>query len=157
MEDDELHKDYTNKYQLQHLENNIVDNEKNDHSEDIRKNRLGLHAIGDTPNPYKKAISIIRKALAPFDEDNLIPYFGFGNVATTHDQEVFSFHGDHSSRHGFEEVLSCYKSIVPNLRLAGLTLYAPIVEAAIDIVENSGGQYHVLVIDADGQVEETLA
>lgn len=34
----------------------------------------------------------------------------------------------------------------------GPTSYAPVVEAAIDIVEKSGGQYHVLVIIADGQV-----
>lgn len=38
-----------------------------------------LHAIGDTTNPYEKAISIIGKTLAPFDEDNLIPCFGFGD------------------------------------------------------------------------------
>ncbi|KAI5579166.1 hypothetical protein POPTR_008G081300v4 [Populus trichocarpa] len=89
--------------------------------------------------------------MAPFDEDNLIPCFGFGD-ATTHDQEVFSFHGDHSPCHGFEEVLTCYKKIVPNLRLAGPTSYGPVIEAAIDIVQKSKGQYHVLIIIADGQV-----
>ncbi|KAL5731285.1 RING-type E3 ubiquitin transferase [Ranunculus cassubicifolius] len=114
-------------------------------------NNRSLHAIGGTPNPYEKAISIIGKTLAPFDDDNLIPCFGFGDVST-HDQEVFSFHSDHTSCHGFEEVLSCYKRIAPNLRLSGPTSFGPIVEAAIDIVEKSGGQYHVLVIIADGQV-----
>ncbi|KAG5546924.1 hypothetical protein RHGRI_018925 [Rhododendron griersonianum] len=114
-----------------------------------------LHDIGVTPNPYEKAISIIGKTLAPFDEDNLIPCFGFGD-STTHDQEVFSFHNDHSPCHGFEEVLACYKKIVPNLRLSGPTSYAPVVEAAIDIVEKSGGQYHILVIVADGQVTRSV-
>lgn len=38
-----------------------------------------LHRVGDTPNPYEQAISIIGKTLAPFDEDNLIPCFGFGD------------------------------------------------------------------------------
>jgi len=117
-------------------------------------NNRSLHAIGDAPNPYEKAISIIGKTMAPFDEDNLIPCFGFGDgrfspwklnsnnvdssfapynsaveliflfiyTATTHDQEVFSFHSDHSPCHGFEEVLACYKKIVPNLRLSGLFL-----------------------------------
>ncbi|PON79913.1 von Willebrand factor, type A [Trema orientale] len=118
-------------------------------------NNRSLHAIGDTPNPYEKAISIIGKTLAPFDEDNLIPCFGFGD-ATTHDQEVFSFHNDHTPCHGFEEVLSCYRRIVPNLRLSGPTSYAPVVEAAIDIVEKTGGQYHVLVIIADGQVTRSV-
>ena len=119
-------------------------------------NNWSLHAIGDAPNPYEKAISIIGKTLSPFDEDNLIPCFGFGDckwllppkletnsnsmfsfisdldhqtdstftplchlLATTHDQEVFSFHTDHSPCHGFEEVLTCYKRIVPTLRLSG--------------------------------------
>ncbi|XP_002265556.2 E3 ubiquitin-protein ligase RGLG4 isoform X1 [Vitis vinifera] len=118
-------------------------------------NNRSLHAIGDTPNPYEKAISIIGKTLAPFDEDNLIPCFGFGD-ATTHDSEVFSFHDDRSPCHGFEEVLACYKRIVPNLQLSGPTSYAPVVEAAIDIVEKSGGQYHVLVIIADGQVTRSV-
>ncbi|KAL5568776.1 hypothetical protein UlMin_025351 [Ulmus minor] len=118
-------------------------------------NNRSLHAIGNTPNPYEKAISIIGKTLAPFDEDNLIPCFGFGD-ATTHDKEVFSFHTDHTPCHGFEEVLSCYKKIVPNLRLSGPTSYAPVVEAAMDIVEKTRGQYHVLVIIADGQVTRSV-
>ncbi|KAK9269345.1 hypothetical protein L1049_001116 [Liquidambar formosana] len=118
-------------------------------------NNRSLHAVGSTPNPYEQAISIIGKTLAPFDEDNLIPCFGFGD-ATTHDQEVFSFHNDHSPCHGFEEVLDCYKKIVSHVKLAGPTSYGPVVEAAIDIVERTGGQYHVLVIIADGQVTRSV-
>ncbi|XP_058072319.1 E3 ubiquitin-protein ligase RGLG4-like [Magnolia sinica] len=114
-----------------------------------------LHAIGATPNPYEEAITIIGKALAPFDEDNLIPCFGFGD-ATTHDQMVFSFHTDHTPCHGFEEVLACYQRIVPNLKLSGPTSFGPIIEAAIDIVESHHGQYHVLVIVADGQVTRSI-
>lgn len=45
----------------------------------ISFNNRSLHAIGNTPNPYEKAISIIGKTLAPFDDDNLIPCFGFGD------------------------------------------------------------------------------
>lgn len=35
----------------------------------------------------------------------------------------------------------------------GPTSFAPIIDAAIDIVERTKGQYHVLVIIADGQVQ----
>lgn len=42
-------------------------------------NRRSLHHIGDGLNPYEQAISIIGKTLAAFDEDNLIPCFGFGD------------------------------------------------------------------------------
>lgn len=36
--------------------------------------------------------------------------------------------------------------------MTGPTSFAPIIETAIEIVDTSGGQYHVLVIIADGQV-----
>lgn len=108
--------------------------------------RKSLHAISNTPNPYEQAISIIGRTLSPFDEDNLIPCFGFGDgqylfitsfqqkflvftwnsylmsflsVASTHDKYVFSFYPDHRYCRGFEEVLARYKEIVPYLKLSG--------------------------------------
>lgn len=113
--------------------------------------RKSLHAIGSTPNPYEQAISIIGRTLTPFDEDNLIPCFGFGD-ATTHEQYVFSFYPDQRSCNGFEESLARYREIVPHLKLSGPTSFAPVIDAAIDIVEKTNWQYHVLVIIADGQV-----
>ncbi|XP_059449931.1 E3 ubiquitin-protein ligase RGLG2 isoform X2 [Corylus avellana] len=118
-------------------------------------NRRSLHHIGDGLNPYQQAISIIGKTMIAFDEDNLIPCFGFGD-ASTHDQDVFSFYPDERFCNGFEEVLSRYREIVPHLRLAGPTSFAPIIEMAITIVEQSAGQYHVLVIIADGQVTRSV-
>ncbi|GER38463.1 indole-3-glycerol phosphate synthase [Striga asiatica] len=102
--------------------------------------RRSLHHIGDEPNPYEQAISIIGRTLSKFDEDNLIPCFGFGD-------EICE---------GFEEVLSRYRELVPQLRLAGPTSFAPVIEMAITIVEQSGGQYHVLLIIADGQVTRSV-
>ncbi|KAL9393447.1 hypothetical protein Peur_012732 [Populus x canadensis] len=113
--------------------------------------RKSLHAIGSTLNPYEQAISIIGRTLSPFDEDNLIPCFGFGD-ASTHDKHVFSFYPDNRPCNGLEEALTRYREIVPHLKLSGPTSFAPIIDAAIDIVEKSGGQYHVLVVIADGQV-----
>ncbi|CAI0456434.1 unnamed protein product [Linum tenue] len=118
-------------------------------------NKKSLHHIGDALNPYEQAISIIGKTLAAFDEDNLIPCYGFGD-ATTHDQDVFSFYPDERFCNGFEEVLSRYREIAPSLRLAGPTSFAPVIEKAMTIVEESGGQYHVLLIIADGQVTRSV-
>lgn len=118
-------------------------------------NRRSLHYIGNEQNPYEQAISIIGKTLSAFDEDNLIPCYGFGD-ASTHDQDVFSFFPDERFCNGFEEVLSRYREIVPQLRLAGPTSFAPIIEMAMTIVEQSSGQYHVLVIIADGQVTRSV-
>ncbi|XP_008807475.1 E3 ubiquitin-protein ligase RGLG2-like [Phoenix dactylifera] len=117
--------------------------------------RRSLHHIGDIPNPYEQAISIIGRTLSAFDEDNLIPCFGFGD-ASTHDQDVFSFHPDERPCNGFSEALARYRELVPHLRLAGPTSFAPIIEMAMTIVEQSGGQYHVLLIIADGQVTRSV-
>ncbi|CAI0427879.1 unnamed protein product, partial [Linum tenue] len=113
--------------------------------------RKSLHAVGSVTNPYEQAISIIGRTLSPFDEDNLIPCFGFGDVSTR-DEYVFSIYPDHRPCRGFEEALARYREIIPHLQLSGPTSFAPIIDAAIDIVEKSNGQYHVLVIIADGQV-----
>ncbi|GJN40032.1 hypothetical protein PR202_gb29195 [Eleusine coracana subsp. coracana] len=78
---------------------------------------LSLHHIGDAPNPYEQAISIIGQTLSAFDEDNLIPCYGFGD-ASTHDQDVFAFYPDERPCNGFQEALARYREIVPHLRLS---------------------------------------
>uniref|UniRef100_A0A0E0QKM6 RING-type domain-containing protein n=1 Tax=Oryza rufipogon TaxID=4529 RepID=A0A0E0QKM6_ORYRU len=80
-------------------------------------NNQSLHSLGHISNPYEQAISIIGQTLSRFDEDNLIPCYGFGD---------------------------------------GPTSFAPMIETAIGIVDSSGGQYHVLLIIADGQVTRSV-
>ncbi|KAH7670643.1 vWA-like protein, partial [Dioscorea alata] len=114
-----------------------------------------LHKIGNIQNPYEHAISIIGQTLSGFDDDNQIPCFGFGD-ASTHDQDVFSFYQDFRPCNGFSEAISRYREIVPHLHLSGPTSFAPVIEMAMTIVEQSGGQYHVLLIIADGQVTRSV-
>ncbi|KAL8157002.1 E3 ubiquitin-protein ligase RGLG1 [Apium graveolens] len=118
-------------------------------------NRQSLHHLGNVQNPYEEAISIIGQTLSAFDEDNLIPCFGFGD-ASTHDRDVFSFYPNHAYCNGFEDVLRRYREIVPHLKLSGPTSFAPMIEMAMTIVEESCGQYHVLLIIADGQVTKSM-
>ncbi|KAL7222707.1 hypothetical protein ACSBR1_024411 [Camellia fascicularis] len=110
-----------------------------------------LHHNGDEQNPYEQAISIIGRTLSGFHDNNLIPCFGFGDASTL-DRDIFSFYPDKRICNGFEEVLKRYKELVPHLKLSGPTSFAPIIEMAITIVEQSDCQYHVLVIIADGPV-----
>ncbi|KAK4759700.1 hypothetical protein SAY87_022831 [Trapa incisa] len=117
--------------------------------------RKCLHHLGHGQNPYEQAISIIGKTLSSFDDNNLIPCFGFGD-ATTHDRNVFSFCPDNRPCSGFEEVLARYRELVPQVNLAGPTSFAPVIETAIDIVQKSGGRYHILMIIADGQVTRSV-
>lgn len=56
-------------------------------------------------NPYQKVISVLGQTLAPFDDDNKIPAYGFGDRETK-DHSVFPFRYDEKPCNGFEEVCS---------------------------------------------------
>lgn len=109
-----------------------------------------LHSLSNGQNPYQAAIEIIGETLSTFDDDGLIPAFGFGDVITT-DKHVFPFkYGGYCL--GFQEVLSKYNEIARTVVLSGPTSFAPLIREAIKIVIESGYSYHILVIIADGQI-----
>jgi hypothetical protein len=56
---------------------------------------------------------------------------------------------------GFLEITARYKEIVPKVVMAGPTNFAPAIEMACQIVEQSK-QYHILLIVADGQVTNQI-
>eukprot|EP01116_Phalansterium_solitarium_P017929 TRINITY_DN4567_c0_g1_i1.p1 TRINITY_DN4567_c0_g1~~TRINITY_DN4567_c0_g1_i1.p1 ORF type:complete len:290 (+),score=88.63 TRINITY_DN4567_c0_g1_i1:103-972(+) len=108
-------------------------------------------------NPYQRVIEVLGKTLEPFDDDKLIPAYGFGDE-TTRDRQVFPLFASRPCN-GFTEVLHRYAEIAPAVRLAGPTSFAPIIYEAINIVREARA-YHILVIVADGQVtseRETIA
>lgn len=113
-----------------------------------------LHSLSDVVNPYEQALSIIARTLAPFDDDNFIPCYGFGDL-TTKDRAVFSFFPDNRPAVGLEGAVARYRQIVPHVDLSGPTSFAPIVNQAIQIVQESGNDFHILVIIADGQVSQS--
>ncbi|KAH3763560.1 copine family protein 1 [Pelomyxa schiedti] len=125
------------------------------------KNTFGnrcLHAIApDTMNPYQRVIDIIGRTLEPFDDDKLIPVFGFGDATTT-DKAVFPYYPDGHPCYGLAEVLARYNEITPNVNMSGPTNFAPLIDKAVQIVQETR-QYHILIIIADGQVtnEESTA
>jgi len=109
-----------------------------------------LHDI--TPNslnPYQEVIQIVGETLSVFDDDGLIPVFGFGDIVTK-DRSVFPFLRDRPCN-GFQEVLQLYNQITPTIQLAGPTSFAPLIRETINIVKEAKG-YHILIIVADGQV-----
>jgi len=110
-----------------------------------------LHKISPgSMNPYQAAINIIGKTLEVYDDDKLIPAFGFGDASTS-DHSIFAFKPD-GPCFTFQEVLKRYNEITPAINLGGPTSFAPLIRAAIDIVKANNNSYHILVIVADGQV-----
>jgi len=100
-------------------------------------------------NPYQNVIKILGNTLAPFDDDNLIPCYGFGDSKTT-DKQVFAFEPNPCK--GFQEILNSYIATVPQITLSGPTSFAPLIYQVIHKVKQAGGGYHLLLIIADGQV-----
>ena len=116
---------------------------------------FGGHSLHDTTlpemNPYQKVIAILGETLEQFDDDGIIPAYGFGDFSTK-GRGVFPLKKDGKCK-GFAEVLKVYKAITPNIQLCGPTNFAPIIETAITHVKETK-QFHILVIAADGQVTE---
>ena len=119
-------------------------------------NGYSLHTIFQNGmNPYQKVIDIIGRTLEPFDDDKLIPVYGFGDVTTT-DRSVFSFMPNDQPCDGFQQVLQRYNEITPSVKMSGPTNFAPLIRKAIEIVKGTR-QYHILLIIADGQVDAEKA
>jgi len=122
------------------------------------KNTFGgnnLHAIlPGALNPYQEVIQIMGKTLEVFDDDKLIPVFGFGDTLTK-DKSVFPFWPDRVC-YGFQEVLNRYTELAPQIQYSDPTSFAPLIRAAIEIVKKEKS-YHILVIIADGQVDAVQA
>jgi len=103
-------------------------------------------------NPYQQVISVIGNTLEEFDDDRLIPAFGFGDTSTG-SRTCFPFHADGKPSHGVAEVLQRYEEIATTVDLAGPTSFAPVIREAIRIVQEERS-YHILCIIADGQVTD---
>ncbi|CAF2239743.1 unnamed protein product [Rotaria magnacalcarata] len=114
-------------------------------------NGLSLHHIQDgLLNPYQSVITIVGRTLEKYDSDKLIPVFGFGDRSTL-DRKIFPLRPDGSYCKGFRGVLEAYNEITPKVRMSGPTNFAPLIREAVRIVKKTG-EYHILVIVADGQV-----
>lgn len=110
-----------------------------------------LHSLATGNNPYMSVISIIAKTLSAFDDDQLIPMYGFGDVKSR-DKALLSFSPSKQALHGLTAVLQAYQSSINAIQLSGPTSFAPAIWRGIQHVRDSGGQYHILLIVADGQV-----
>lgn len=103
-------------------------------------------------NPYQQVLKVISKTLADFDDDGMIPAYGFGD-ARSKSQCVFSFNEDDTPCLGLGDVLKRYERIVQCANLSGPTNFAPIIRQATELVRRSK-EYHILLLIADGQVNE---
>lgn len=91
------------------------------------------------------------RGLGPLNRSNKIWCYGFGDESTR-DESVFCFMANDQPCRSLDQTMDRYASIAPVVSLSGPTSFAPLIRKAIEIVADSGRQYHCLVIIADGQV-----
>lgn len=105
-------------------------------------------------NPYQQVIDVCGKTLDRLDDDNWIPTFGFGCIETK-GKSCFSFTEDEPRGcWGFRGVMECYFREASERTLSGPTNFAPVIRKAIEIVRETGNEFHVLIIVCDGQVTQ---
>lgn len=116
-----------------------------------------LHSLKTGTNPYHEVLSTIAEVLRDFDDDNLIPAYGFGDTRSK-DRKVFSFQPGNAPCDGLGDCLGRYAAVARTALLSGPTSLAPLIRQAVSLVRETG-EYHILLIVADGQVdrlEETV-
>lgn len=110
-----------------------------------------LHDVSNSKllNPYQRVLTIMASTMEQFDSDHLIPVFGFGDKSCRNDS-VFSMAKDGKQCKGFAEVMESYALHASSVELGGPTCLAPIIEQAMEIVEEKKS-YHILLVITDGQ------
>ena len=112
-----------------------------------------LHSTETDTNPYNSVIRILGRTLSAFDDDQLIPTYGFGDLGSKdHSLVSFDATGAGAPIKTLDSVLTAYNNMISKFQLSGPTSFAPAIFKAIEICRESKGQYHILVIVADGQV-----
>lgn len=100
----------------------------------------------------QRVISAVGRVLEAFDDDNVIPTYGFGDLQTG-DKSCLPLFADGAGCRGFDQVLQRYNEVTPTVKLYGPTSFAPLIYEAIETVKRERG-YHILVIIADGQLSK---
>jgi hypothetical protein len=81
----------------------------------------------------------------PFDSEQSIPTFGFGDFVSQASGLV-SFEHSGAPLKGIDEVVTAYDQVLRKAHLSGPANWAPAILKAIQLVDASGGRFHVLVI-----------
>ncbi|RLN53854.1 hypothetical protein BBJ28_00014999 [Nothophytophthora sp. Chile5] len=88
-----------------------------------------------------------------FDDDYVIPAFGFGgNRSKAVAERCFPFVEGRGCEE-FDEILQRYHEIASTMELSAPASFAPVIREAIEIVKKDRC-YHILIIIANGHIDE---
>jgi len=112
------------------------------------------------PNEYMHAIRIIGDIVAPYDNDRLIPAFGFGGYLKSLNDTSHCFSltgpGNNPYCNGIDGVLMAYRASFNWLQLSGPTHFAPIINQVASLASkvDAGSKYLILLMITDGAIND---
>ena len=96
-------------------------------------------------------LTVLGRTLAPFDAEESIATFGFGDFVSQ-GRGLISFDATGAPLVGVDNVVAAYDQVLRKAHLSGPANFAPAINKAVQLVNVSGGRYHVLAILAVGPV-----
>lgn len=127
-------------------------------------NKDSLHHLDMKTNEYLSALKSVGKILQYYDSDKKIPCFGFGAAvppSTIEASHCFALNGNifDPEVDGLDGVIEAYKNTLSNVNLYGPTRFAPIIEYANDMAEDSqvsqeNQRYNILLMITDGIIND---
>ena len=118
-----------------------------------------LHSIAMQPNFYEQAMQSCCNIVAPYDDDQLFPVFGFGAQIDNNDNcHAFNLNMKKDPNvSGVKGILDCYRKFLPEAKLGGPTFFSPLISKCNMIAKNikkhnNSDVYSVLIILTDGLI-----
>jgi hypothetical protein len=123
-----------------------------------------LHFIdpsGNTLNEYQHAILSVGSILQDYDYDRNFPVYGFGGRVGGQVSHCFPVFPEGVQVHGVEGIMHAYQLCMENVSLAGPTLFAPLIQTAIQKASNpppsqQHQRYDILLIICDGIINDMV-
>ena len=118
-----------------------------------------LHYISNNLNQYQRAIKEIGQILIAYDNDKVVPSFGFGASiqGTTKHCFPLSLEGTPNVP-SWEGTLQAYQKCLKSVELSGPTNFSPLIKTVKAIVQENFNKnplnYTVLLIITDGQISD---
>ncbi|CAK55659.1 unnamed protein product (macronuclear) [Paramecium tetraurelia] len=115
-------------------------------------------------NQYQNALSQVAEILLNYDFDKKVPVYGFGGIPSLPNyhkgstDDCFPLNGNKKDPEvlGLVGIMDAYKHALNHVSLSGPTVFAPVIENAIEIAEKNKKKdiYNVLLIMTDGQIDD---
>jgi hypothetical protein len=109
-------------------------------------------------NPYQRAIVSVGSVVLEYDNDKMVPAYGFGakippNATTSHCFPL-NFNPSNPEVPAIPGVMAAYQNVLATSSLYGPTNFAPTIDQAIQISKFRAGEYIILLIITDGVISD---